>query len=209
MVLGLLAAAPRSTCAQQTTTVQAPLRVGLSTTTALSEAVRAIVTSEVRAIWAREGVTIAWAPMPLAGAGVEMRVLVVSTAERAPDRDGHHWPVAQLLRDGERGSLAVASVSAARRVLEAAGLAGEPLALTDHRLGVVIGRAIAHEIGHHLLGTSSHARHGLMRARIEAHALADLRDVGFGLEADAALRARAALTQDAAAWQLAPFMYRP
>lgn len=196
MVLVILHSAPLLVRAQ-TAAAPALFWVTLSTTEALPEAVRTVVADEVEAIWAREGVTIVWEPMPLAGASAGMRVLVVSTAGGASDR-GHHWPVAELLHDGGGGPLAVASVAAARRVLETAGLVGEPEALADRRLGVVLGRAIAHEIGHHLLATASHSRRGLMRARIEAHEFADLRRIGFGLDARAASRVRAALMRDAA-----------
>ena len=55
-------------------------------------------------------------------------------------------------------------------------------AMYDHRLGVVLGRAVAHEIGHYLLHTNTHARRGLMRARIEAREFADLRSGSFRLD---------------------------
>ena len=107
-----------------------------------------------------------------------------------------------------RTALAIASVSAARQVLDAAGLADGPAAIVSHRLGVVLGRAVAHEIGHFLLNTSGHARQGLMRARIDARDFADLRDGGFGLDDEAALWARTALTRDAGdALRLARFVH--
>jgi hypothetical protein len=72
----------------------------------------------------------------------------------------------------------------------------------------VLGRAVAHEIGHYLLNTRGHARHGLMRARIDARDFADLRNGGFGLDDDAALWARTALTRESAdALRLARFVY--
>jgi hypothetical protein len=58
----------------------------------------------------------------------------------------------------------------------------EPERLTHQRLGVVLGRAVAHEIGHFLLATPTHAASGLMRARIAAADFADLREGGFFLD---------------------------
>jgi hypothetical protein len=53
------------------------------------------------------------------------------------------------------------------------GLADSSDAVTlDIAMGVVLGRVVAHEIGHALLLTLSHATHGLMHPRIET---ADLR----------------------------------
>ena len=55
----------------------------------------------------------------------------------------------------------------------------------DRRLGVVLGRAVAHEIGHYLLQTNTHAKRGLMRAKIDAREFADLRSGSFRLDAAA------------------------
>ena len=67
-----------------------------------------------------------------------------------------------------------------------------PKALRDQILGRMIGRVLAHEIGHWLLRSSEHSAGGLMRASQPAHLLADPAREGFALTpADAAtLRAR-------------------
>lgn len=138
-----------------------------------------------------------------------MRVLIVS-ASASTRGDAHHWPVAELLADERSQPVAVASVAAARRVVESAGHADGPSTLVARHLAVVLGRAIAHEVGHHLLNTADHARRGLMRARIDARDFADLRDGGFDLDDDAALWARARLTRTSAdGMRLARFVYRP
>ena len=183
----------------------------LTTSMALPPEVRDVAVHEVQQIWAREGVSIEVAgPLDTRGATAGMRVLIVSAAGASAHRDDHTWPVAELTGDGRGQPMAIASVVAARRVLDAAGLADGPEALVARRLGIVLGRAIAHEVGHHLLNTSGHARHGLMRARIDARDFADLRDGGFDLDDDAAQWARARLTRPSAdARQLARFVYRP
>ncbi len=184
------------------------LHVGLTTSMTLPDGVRAVVMREARDIWKDEGVEIAWDAFAPASPGI--RVLVVSASGASSQGAGHQWPVAELLRDGHGAPIAVASVSAARRVLDAADLAGGPAALVAERLGVVLGRAVAHEIGHYLLNTAAHARHGLMRARIDARDFADLRDGGFGLDDDAALWARLALTREPVdVLRLARFVYAP
>src|SRR6201988_590525 len=54
----------------------------------------------------------------------------------------------------------------ARRIVEESRSSFDDLpALHDRRLGVVLGRAVAHEIGHYLLPTNTHATQGLMRPR--------------------------------------------
>ena len=59
------------------------------------------------------------------------------------------------------------------------------VALEERRLGVTLGRALAHEIGHFLLRTSTHARSGLMRSQFDASEFTDLRDGTFALDQDA------------------------
>jgi hypothetical protein len=48
-----------------------------------------------------------------------------------------------------------------------------PIALADLLLGRALGRALAHEIGHYLLGTARHSPHGLMRAQLQPWELID------------------------------------
>jgi hypothetical protein len=93
--------------------------------------------------------------------------------------------VGELPLDQADQPFAVVSTTAARRVVALAGHDGEPQALSDRRLGVVLGRAVAHEIGHFLLATRGHARPGLMRAHVEVIDFADLRSGGFNLDRDA------------------------
>lgn len=152
---------------------------------------------EVEAIWARGGIRIDWRTGTAATAPPPgLRILVVARGA-ARTTDEHSWPVAELLRTPEGRAIAVASVSAAERVVAVSGHAAEPSALANRRLGVVLGRAVAHEIGHFLLNTPGHASRGLMRARIGAPDLADLRDGAFLLDRDAALWAQSVLTQSA------------
>ena len=58
----------------------------------------------------------------------------------------------------------------------------ELTAVNERRLGVVLGRALAHEIGHHLLDTPTHARSGLMRPHFDALEFTNLRDGTFALD---------------------------
>ncbi len=176
------------------------LAVRLTTSLTLPDGVRSALVREVDAIWQREGVRVIWT-----GDAVEavpppsdIRVLVVSASGANPSAGEHAWPVAELLRDSQEHPVAVASVAAARRVLEVARRTGDPDTLVARRLGVVLGRAVAHELGHYLLRTSTHARHGLMRARISADDFADLRAGGFGLDFAASAWVRASLAPNLA-----------
>ena len=210
--VGLAATAPPApAAADPLPSPSARFALRLTSSMTLPLEVRDGAVHQVQQIWAEEGVAIDVAgPLDAPGATSGMRVLIVFATGASARGDDHRWPVAELTGDGRGQAMAIASLEGARRVLVAAGLAEGPDALVHRRLGVVLGRAIAHEVGHHLLNTPGHARHGLMRARIDARDFADLRDGGFGLDDDAAQWARARLTRPPAdALRLARFVYRP
>ena len=74
-------------------------------------------------------------------------------------------------------------MTAARRVVDQSVLVRALKGARDYdrRLGVVLGRAVAHEIGHYLLGPT-HASHGLMRANIDVREFADVTSRAFLLD---------------------------
>lgn len=74
-----------------------------------------------------------------------------------------------------------------------------PVALRQQTIGRVLGRVLAHEVGHFLLGQRGHARSGLMRARHNISELADGLDAGYRLEDDEIVRIEAAAAAAAAA----------
>lgn len=166
---------------------------------------------EVNDIWRREGVEVRWPDITAEDDPPDftLRVLVVKR-ETPSNPTGHQWAVGELLFDQSDNPVAVASAAAAERVLASAGHNHEPTALRHHRLGVILGRVVAHEIGHFLLNTRGHARRGLMRARIEDRDFADLRSGAFFLDATAGQWVRDAVRRDAGTRRrLARFVYAP
>lgn len=169
---------------------------------------RLSLAQEAESIWRREGVRLQWFspvddPIP---AGLVLPVIVGHLGVRIGEN--HAWPVGRLLPDQSGDRIALTSITAAQKVLAAAGFETEAPGIGEHRLGLVLGRAVAHEIGHFLLGTGGHARHGLMRARIDSRDFADLREGTFFLDGVASrwirqLRAHGAASDVA----LARFVY--
>jgi hypothetical protein len=160
----------------------ARLTVRLASVTTLPDDGRVALRREVARLWARAGVHIEWAdprgPEPLDEP--VLQVIVVSR-RAVTSSDDHAWPVAELVGASTPRPVAVASLEAAWRVVDVAYRATEPDTIRLQRLGRVLGRAVAHEIGHHLLGRQ-HSTRGLMRARIDAADFGDLRDGGFELD---------------------------
>ena len=165
----------------------------------LPQASKRAMTDEVERIWRRAGVTLTWrttAPQP---ASAPLHVLVFERREVLTADSSQRWPVAELLTPTGHRAMAVASIAGAQRVLQEATrprvhflTRPEP---PEYRLGVVLGRAIAHEIGHFLLATVTHANSGLMRATIDAHEFADPGSRAFLLDDTAGQWLRHRLSQ--------------
>ena len=148
---------------------------------------RRTLLAEAERIWQREGVRLQWPDAQVRDASAPLRVLVIARREVLTGKTGR-WPVGELVPQTGRRALAIASIAGAERVLVEADhrtpLLDSP-ELADYRLGVVLGRAVAHEIGHYLLGTATHADQGLMRAAIDAREFADPDARTFALDATA------------------------
>jgi hypothetical protein len=172
------------------------LNLHFTSSDALPGESRRALMAEAESIWKVEHIRLNWLrESTVAEDGPTLRVLVVArpvprTKEHSP------WTVAELLRLDGSNATAIASTIGARRIIDEGRrlLLSEPAALHDRRLGVVLGRAVSHEIGHYLLDTNTHATSGLMRARIDAREFADLRSGRFRLDdaAQAYLAAMAA-----------------
>jgi hypothetical protein len=160
------------------------LNLHLTASDALSLASRRALMAEAESILKLGHVRLKWLRESTeAEEGDTLRVLVVARPVRKVTEFAP-WPVAELLQTEGSSAVAIASTIGARRIVDESrwNRLMDVSALYDHRLGVVLGRAVAHEIGHYLLRTNTHARHGLMRARIEAREFADLRSGSFRLD---------------------------
>jgi hypothetical protein len=128
------------------------------------------MTEECTRIWATEGIALDWSE-PAAGASV---VLPIVFDDREMRKHGSK-------RDNTFGITLFAGHS--RRIIVSIGQAREVVGLRrafadsddamtlDIALGVMLGRVVAHEIGHALLLTTRHAPDGLMRARFDTRDL--------------------------------------
>ena len=169
----------------------APDLAGLAQRTLVAEAER---------IWGRERVQLRW-PSVVGGPerpDAPLRVLVIARAATPPragkrggeqggKQGGERWPVGELVPQEGRRALAIASINGAQRVVSEASRhrVFDLPALAEYRLGLVLGRAVAHEIGHFILATGTHAERGLMRATVDAREFADVGASTFELDEDA------------------------
>lgn len=187
------------------------LDILLTVAESLPAQARRFLLSETSRIWEREGVAVRWA---VAAGGVTppdaaLRVLVIARAAQAGE-DTRRWPVAELVTRTEPRAVAIASIGSAQRVVSEAARFRllDPLGDAQTRLGLVLGRAVAHEIGHFLLATGTHAERGLMRATFDASDFVAVGADAFRLDDVASHRIRERLREaPGASLPLAGFSY--
>jgi hypothetical protein len=149
-----------------------PLPITLTFARDVSPSLVRMVTAEAAAVWRPSGITFEWHT----GAGdrspAALQIVVNNEHGAAPSSD---LPLGWILFDanGVPGRLIHLSYANAVAFLEgavpvAAGAGGMPIAEREIYLGRSMGRALAHEIGHYLLGSKAHARTGLMRSVLTA-----------------------------------------
>jgi len=139
------------------------------------------LTREVEQAWTPYGVTICWqvAGRGCEGFAVRLRVFV---AEALPPSTGKSARpvVGRITFYGDSpGNEIFLSLEGGRFLVAHATLGGRtlgdwPAGIAERFLPVVMGRALAHELGHFLLASKAHARTGLMAAEFRPD------DVTFG-----------------------------
>ena len=96
-------------------------------------------------------------------------IVVKSDAEAVPDELSHDAALAWVPFVQSRARrLVFVRVSRARMMINRLSPGTRPAGLTDLLVAKLLGRSLAHEIGHVLLNTREHAATGLMRGRVRA-----------------------------------------
>jgi hypothetical protein len=157
----------------------------LTTAPTLSASAHVAMIKEAAAIWRHHRVVLEWLPATAVRPVASNRLRVLVVQKRAePGSPAGRVPVGELVRPTSGHPIALISIESAQHLISSVrGRAGYDLIAVDQRrLGVVLGRALAHEIGHYLLDTPTHARSGLMRPNFNALEFTDLRDGIFALD---------------------------
>jgi hypothetical protein len=142
--------------------------------------------TEAAAIWASAGLRLTWSVPPVPFDVMNGRTVVVVVRRSllgrpAMDADTHafHPPLGRLMfgEDGRPGHLIEVSLEALTSIVMDGSQLDRPIAALPDRarmplLGRGLGRVVAHEIGHWLMGRE-HRRAGLMRASLGARDLID------------------------------------
>ena len=190
----------------------ARLELMLTTAPTLPDAARLALMDQAAAIWRSQGIAIDWLPATAVRTPSPRRLRVLIVDRRLPSAGrGDAFTVGELVRPPTGHAIAMMSIESAQRLLASVrGRAGYDLiAVDEQRLGLVLGRALAHEIGHYLLQTHTHARDGLMRPQFNALEFTDRRDQTFALDQTASdwLKSRLDLSTTSDAAKHARFAY--
>jgi hypothetical protein len=148
----------------------------LTTGASVTPAARMALMREATGIWARAGIRLKWVSATTRPEGLSLRVVTIEQTGPATSDDAAL--LGELVRGA--GTAAVAMIALDKASAIATRGNRHPGSLgADERLGLVLGRVIAHEIGHFLLTTSPHQTDGLMRARFPENELIDAWSTGF------------------------------
>jgi hypothetical protein len=192
-IVGGVAAGVSSSTAPHTVTVHLIRRCANATECLPVGTVRA-VKHETSHIWSSLDVTILWvdsADDAAAAADVDLKVMLEESAEPGRAWAAHRGFVLAAVHQPDTScgpGLVRLWVTRVRRHVASIRLLGFPLAslpvsLNELVLTRALGRALAHEIGHYLLGTGRHTSYGLMRAQFTPQELLEpATDARYGLD---------------------------
>jgi hypothetical protein len=166
-----------------------PVRLHLIDRAGVSADARAVLMSESLRPWRAVGVAVEWgdalpAVAPRPGHDDDVYVILVPD-DGAPATRKQPMAAIRFVAGRPTTHVAVHAGYVQRRLAELRvddrRLADLPRRQRDHALGRVLGRAVAHEVGHYLLGSAAHTRTGLMRASHRIEHLAGGGDARFAV----------------------------
>jgi hypothetical protein len=184
-------------------------RIALAIDARLPAAVACAALDEAAGLWAPYGIAIVpFDPSPISngptGQRVDAALTVVVVADPGPDA-ARAWssPFGSIRfgPDGEPEPTILLHYDAViKRGLSTVSLGGArepqwPRAVRDRTLGRMVGRVVAHEVGHWLLRSRDHSTAGLMRAYHTTDELAESGRGGFTLTRAQIASLRALLTR--------------
>lgn len=167
------------------------LRVAVVLDTANAPAQLDRLLDQASRIWQAYGVTLQWKPANGAGltpADVDVWAYLTDWEPTPRARGPARRPLGAIqFVDGRPQNIVRISRRAAARLAQETVVGGESIVsqspqIHDRFIAHAMGRALAHEIGHFLLGTSAHSRHGLMRQSHSSTELLAASLDGFTLE---------------------------
>lgn len=147
----------------------------------LSSLTTSVMKKELTRIWAREGVQLHWrdSDRQVPAGEAFVRITLIDDEDR-PHRKQEKYVLGDFLPDEGRIRLSMFAASQAATKSTATTRRTRDTFERPLALGYILGRALAHEIGHALLGRA-HAESGLMSATFNPATMADAYSDAFRL----------------------------
>lgn len=177
----------RDACLSQVRMAVSMVTLNLVDRVGLAQQSREEMMRETIKLWRAAGVHVTWSTLPPGGTAEapimersrpQVSVIITPAPPEELQPGAAHAPVLAsiLFIGGKPTTLIGAYPGEVQRLLETVRLetraiGDRPAALQHRMMGRVLGRAIAHELGHFLFNSADHAPDGLMRAK---HRLDDL-----------------------------------
>jgi hypothetical protein len=193
----VIAIAMSATAAAQSVQASAlAVCVVLSPKLSLNARGTAIVVAELEAIWTPLGVAIH--PVQEADEGCDRVVVVKADHEaRAEDTSAESALGWVPFVEGRARQLVFLRVSRSRLLVGALSPGTRPEGLTDLLFARLVGRSLAHELGHVLMNSMRHEESGLMRARYRAGDVLGVPTSAYTLNASERIRLFTQVTGEA------------
>jgi hypothetical protein len=159
----------------------------LSSVVAVAARREAAMLDEVGAIWRPMGVVVR--PGGRSDHSCDRLIAVKSDLEAAPEHAAAETVLGWVpFVEGHARQLVYLRVSRARTMIYAVSLGKRPGGITDLLVAMLLGRSLAHELGHVLLNSRDHSAKGLMRSLYRAEDV--LREPADAYTLDVQQRAR-------------------
>ena len=144
-------------------------------------AARRTLMAEASRIWKDGGVQLEWISSAISRQPSKPRLQVLAIPWREQKTAGSEATVlGELIHVNETKAIAIVSLDEAEAIVERT--TGNVDISREQRLGLVLGRATAHEIGHFLFNRAGHSDTGLMRPRFSDRELADPTSTAFQVD---------------------------
>jgi hypothetical protein len=163
-----------------------PFTIDVVAPEGMSEASMSEIRAEADAIWRQAGVTFEWRRATSHDGPAHPGRLYVTIDDRRRHAADNPATLGWItfVDDRPAPSIHLSRAGAEDLLLGSEGRRDGPGGIRELLIERALGRALAHELGHYLLRTKGHSRHGLMRANWPSEQLFGIRRVGFELTAE-------------------------
>jgi hypothetical protein len=177
---------PAQSRASLDASVTATIPIGVFAPADVTESLLIRVFDEANAIWAPSGIVLDWHRITSEKAAARCRMTVQIVDDDREDFPHQRGALGSIpfTADGPTAFIRLSRANAESVIRGTPAAIDATIAPNETLLGRALGRALSHELGHYLLRSKGHTRHGLMRATWPSGELLSIDRHGFELTAE-------------------------